>query len=220
MKPTRRPARAFPTLATLAALAIAAVLPATAWAETDLRQFQVGMKVQDLPATGYQDFACADAPDITLKDWSGYGQCPTGKLGFHAVSFRFSESSNPLAAISEDAHGTRVAGHPVLISLLIGDDGIVHGLRIATDPKAHLYLHKKAFLFAGQVRAHYGDSGWQCTDAKPHGDEQPIGDVFIDRTCTKQTATRSITVVQQLFRHAGEPLKDFVSATEMTVLTR
>lgn len=200
--------------------ALLALSAAPARAGNDLRQFRVGMSVGDLPATGYQDFACADAPSIKLDNWAGYGSCPKDKLGLHAVSFRYSDAATPNAHLTDEVHGTRVAGHPVLISLLIGDDGKVHGLHIVTDPAAHLYLHKKAFLFANQVHMRYGPDGWHCTDAKPHGDEAPIGDEFIDRTCRKQADGRRIEVVQRLFRHADEPLKDFVSATEVTILAQ
>lgn len=193
---------------------------ASAQAQTDLRQFSVGMSLRDLPQAGYTDFACANAPDIKLQGWRGYQQCPKDALGLHPVSFRYEDSANPLAQLTEQVHGTRVGGHPVLLSLLFGDDGDVRGLHIATDPKARLYLRKKAFLLANQVRARYGNEGWQCQDAKPHGNEEPIGGVFIDRTCRKETTAREVSFVQELFRRAGEPIADFTSATEVTVLAR
>ena len=46
-----------------------------------------------------------------------------------------------------------VAGHPAILTLLIDDTGHVAGLQIETDPKARLYIRKKAFLLGhtGQI---------------------------------------------------------------------
>lgn len=192
--------------------------PETAAPQNDLRQFRVGMAVADLPRSGYGGFACAEAPTRTLSGWSAYASCPADLHGLHAVAFRYEESSNPLASINDDDQGTRVAGHPALLALLIGDNGMVDGIRIATDPHTRLYLHKKAFLFAGQVEAHFGAQGWQCNATEPHGDETPVGGIFIDRTCEKTTPTRHFTLHQELYRKAGTPPADFVSGAQLTIL--
>lgn len=186
----------------------------------DLREFRVGMPVAELPATGYRDFSCTDAPERTLSGWSEYGKCPVGPAGFHSVSFRYDDNANQLARINEDARGTKIAGQPVLVALLIGDDARVDGLRIETDPQARLYAYKKAFLFGQQVKARYGQEGWVCTDAQPSADEQPVGGVFVKEHCEKTTATRRLVLDRQLFRHAGEDLKKFTDGTQLTILAR
>jgi hypothetical protein len=38
------------------------------------------------------------------------------------VTFRYDERSNPLSALDDKYQGTKVAGHPVLLTLLVGDD--------------------------------------------------------------------------------------------------
>ncbi len=199
----------------IAATGLMAAAPAPA--PNDLRQFRVGMPVADLPATGYGGFTCADAPGHTLTGWADYASCPKDARGLHDVAFRYENSSNPLARINDDAQGTKVAGHPVRLTLLIGDDARVDGIRIATDPHTRLYLRKKAFLFAFQIRAHFGEDGWHCTKAAPHGDEEPVGGVFIDQRCEKTTATRHLMLHQELYRRAGSPLKDFVGGTQLMI---
>jgi len=186
----------------------------------DLREFRVGMRVSELPATGYIGLTCTDAPERTLSGWSEYGKCPADPAGFHSVSFRYDDSKNELARINEDARGTKIAGQPVLLALLIGEDARLDGLRIETDPKARLYAYKKAFLFGQQVKARYGPEGWKCTNAKPSGDEQPVGGVFVKEHCEKTTATRRLVLDRQLFRHAGEDLKKFTDGTQLTILAR
>lgn len=70
---------------------------------------------------------------------------PRRRHGRHAVRFGYSAET--------DREGTIVAGHPVVLTLLIDNAGTIDGLQIDTDPKAQLYLRKKAFLFATQIKS-------------------------------------------------------------------
>jgi hypothetical protein len=124
--------------------------------------------------------------------------------------------STSAAVTSRD--GTIVAGHPAVLTLLVDDAGIVSGLRIETDPKARLYLRKKAFLFGIQVKSRYGLDGWSCTQAQPNAGEQPVGGVYVRESCTKTTQNRLIVVERNLFRMSGQDVKTFVDETRMTIL--
>jgi hypothetical protein len=199
-----------------AALALAG--PAIAAEQADLREFRIGERVQDLPKEGYVGLNCAAAPGRTISGWEDYKACPVDASGFHVVGFRYSEESNPLGPVNEAYQGTKVGGHPVLLSLLIGDDGVVDGIRIETDPKARLYLRKKAFLLGEQAKARYGQDGWACHDAEPSADEEPVGGVFVKQHCEKRTATRHVIVDRELYRRAGQPLQDFVGASQVLIL--
>ncbi len=183
-----------------------------------MREFRVGQSVQQLPASGYTGFRCADAPAKTLDGWQGYASCPRDARGLHAVAFQYGPSANSLSAVNDSYEGTRVAGQPVLLALLIGDDGRVDGISIRTDPKVRLYLRKKAFLFGLQARARYGADGWTCQEAPPGLGEEPVGGVFVKEHCEKTTATRHLIVDRQLYRRAEQPLKDFVGASELLIL--
>lgn len=217
----RRPATRRRTLARpfLALLALA-VLPAAAGAaeDTDLREFRVGMPVSALPATGYKDLACAAQPDRALSGWADWRSCPVDPTGLHAVSFRYDDAFNDLKMIDEDEVGTKVGGHPVLLQLLIGDDARVDGLRIDTDPKARLYLRKKAFLFGRQVMERFGEEGWRCTEDQPAAGEEPLGGVFLKEHCEKTTPSRRYVLDRQLYRRSGEELRDFVGGTQFAIL--
>ncbi len=221
-----------PISAAALALAAFAVLPAAVGApasgdQNDLREFHLGMSVADLPKSGYVDLTCADmpknAPDRMLQGWEDYRKCPAEPSGLRAVGFRYDESANPLSKVNSVYEGTKVGGHPVLLRLLIGDDnqgggGRVDGIVIETDPTARLYLRKKAFLFGEQVKARYGDQGWTCTEGKPAADEEPVGGVFLKEHCEKTTPTRHFVLERELFRRAGQDLKDFVSHSRLEIL--
>lgn len=202
-----------------AMLAVAPLAPPPRAAEpNDLREFRLGMKVEDLPRAGYIDLTCASAPGQVLAGWQDYRQCPEDASGQREVRFRYDTSADPLAHVSSSHEGTRVGGHPALVSLLIGDEGRLDGIRIVTDPAAPLYMRKKAFLLGLQAKARYGEQGWSCTQGQPTADEEPIGSVFIREHCEKTTPTRHVIVERDLFRHPNQDLKDFVNDTKVTIL--
>jgi len=176
----------------------------------DLRDIRLGEPAADLPDAGYVDLACANDPRKTLTTWSGWRDCPADASGFHAIKFGYDPVTSP--------DGTIVAGHPAVLTLLVDSAGTVSGLRIETDPKARLYIRKKAFLFGIQVKSRYGLDGWSCTQAQPNADEQPVGGVYVRERCTKTMHNRSIVVERNLFRKPDQDMKNFVDETRMTIL--
>ena len=146
----------------------------------------------------------------TLTTWSGWRDCAADASGFHAIKFGYDPATSP--------DGTIVAGHPAVLTLLVDNAGTVSGLLIETDPKARLYIRKKAFLFGIQVKSRYGLDGWSCTQAQPNAGEQPVGGVYVSERCTKNTRNRSIVVERNLFRKPDQDMKNFVDETRMTIL--
>jgi hypothetical protein len=208
-------------LAYLGTTLAACLLVSTARAEgpNDLREFRLGMTVGDLPRTGYVGLSCAAASGQELPSWQEYRQCPVDASGRREVRFRYDNSLDPMARVNESHEGTRVGGHPALISLLIGDDGRVDGLRIVTDPKAPLYMHKKAFLLGLQAKARYGEEGWSCTEGQSTADEAPVGGVFLKEHCEKTTPTRHVIIDRDLFRDPDQKdPKAFVNDTKIAIL--
>ena len=195
-----------------AALLLAALQQAVAqnYSGTDLRDLKIGGKVADLPAAGYVDFSCAADANAKPASWSAWHDCPAGSDGLRALHFGFDP------ATSRD--GTIVAGHPVVLTALIDKDGIVAGLKIDTDPKARLYLRKKAFLFGPQVEDRYGQDGWTCNQSDLAAGEESVGGVHVKEKCTKTTDGRAITIERSLYRKAGQDEKDFVDETKVTIL--
>lgn len=199
----------------LALAALSVLLPlqqaaAKDLSNNDLRDIRIGMAVADLPNAGYTGFACAADPSRKLSGWSGWRDCPQGTDQLRALHFGYDP------ATSKD--GTVVAGHPAILTVLIDEAGTVAGLKIETDPKARLYLRKKAFLFGPQVKARYGADGWSCTHGQPEAGEQPVGGVYIRERCTKTIDGRALVVERDLFRQAGQDERSFVDQTRVTIL--
>jgi hypothetical protein len=176
----------------------------------DLRDIRIGMAASELAKSGYVDFACATDPKHTLAGWENWRDCPAEASGTRAIRFGFDPST------SRD--GTMVAGHPAILTLLIADGGTVAGLQIETDPKARLYIRKKAFLLGIQAKSRYGSDGWLCTEGEPGAGEQPVGGVYVRERCTKTISGRTLVVERNLFRRPEQDIKDFVDETRVSIL--
>jgi hypothetical protein len=183
--------------------------------EGDLRDLRVGITVTELPAAGYVDLACGGAPGAPLASWAEFERCPQDADGLREVTFAYAES--PLAELGDRWEGTKVAGHPVIPSLLIDDAGVVQGIRIVTDPDTRLYLKKKAFLLGIRVMGRYGRDGWTCTEAESGDGRTPVGGMFIDRHCEKVFHDRRLILETDLYRTAEQQGQEFTGATRLEI---
>jgi hypothetical protein len=176
----------------------------------DLRDIRLGMAVTDLTEQGYIDFYCAADPKQALAGWKDWHDCPAGASGIRAIRFGYDPTT------SRD--GTMVAGHPAILTALMDDSGHVAGLQIETDPKARLYIRKKAFLLGLQAKSRYGSDNWACTEGQPGAGDQPVGGVYLRERCTKTVSGRSLIVERNLFRRADQDIKSFVDETRIRIL--
>jgi hypothetical protein len=190
--------------------AVAATGGSGATQQNDLRDLNVGEAIADFPKAGYAGFACAAQPKLSLNGWHDWQKCPPDPSGLRAIRFGYDPTTDP--------DGTKVAGHPVILELLVGEDARVDGLRIMTDPASRLYLRKKAFLLGLQAKARYGAEGWTCAQGAPSADEQPIGGVYIKEQCKKRFDGRDVVIERNLFTKPGRDLKDFVGETRIKIL--
>lgn len=199
-------------LAATSVLCAAAVCTASARADelTDLRGIRVGMTIQELPADGYQNFACAGTAKQNVAGWADWKSCPADAAGLRALNADYDQPR---------VEGTFIAGHPVNLTLAFAHDGRLTKVTIETDPKARLYLRKKAYLLGQQAKYRYGgEKGWDCKELKPTGEEEPLGPTFIKEHCSKKFQDREVVVDRALFRKAGsnDP-KNFTSESRVSI---
>lgn len=200
--------------AAFALLALLAGAPAGA-EEADLRALRIGTPADQLPTEGYAGFSCADG--AAVQGWQDYRRCPADAAGLHALRFRYQDGSNELAFVNDTYEGTKVGGHPVLLTMLISGAGVAEGLRIETDPAARLNRRKKAHLLGELAKARYGEAGWACIDTPPAAGEEAVGGLFVNERCEKATPTRRYVVSRQMFRRAGADQRGFVSAAQLEI---
>lgn len=195
-------------------------LPASAAdqpARNDLRDLRVGMTVAEIPAGEYTDLRCLSAPDTRIEAFSDYGRCPADAQGHHGIRFAFDEKTNVLGPLDDKYRGTKVGGHPVLLTLRVGDESRVVGLDIETDDHTRLFLRKKAYMLGRQAMSYYGNDGWNCTHTPPGADEAPVGGMFLRDHCSKRFDGREIIVHRTFYRPIRAEPKDFVSATKIEI---
>lgn len=185
--------------------------------EGDLRDLKLGTPAEEMPKTGFVALTCASDPSRTLESWTEYRNCPPDEAGLHEIRFRYDQSENPLAGVNDRWAGTKVAGHPVLASVLLGDDGVLDGIRVVTDPDAPPYLRKRAFLLGIRVKERYGESGWTCVDRPREAGESDVGGNFVKQRCEKTDGPRRLVLETALYRKAGQSGRDFENAARLEI---
>ena len=89
-----------------------------------------------------------------------------------------------------DLRAPRSAAIQALLSVQIADNG----------------LRKRAYLFGEQVKARYGEDGWNCTQHEPTSEQQPIGGAFVNEHCEKANGERRLVLDRELHRQPGRDL--------------
>jgi len=67
------------------------------------------------------------------------------------------------------------------------------------------------------VKSRYGEEGWECDNIEPSGGETAVGGVFIKKYCEKIAGHRWLLLDQQLYRHPGQSMNDFVNETHVEI---
>jgi hypothetical protein len=198
------------------ALAIAAAHGAGAPAPYDpgeIHGLKLGLTAQAMTLDGWGELACGSnggPPRQNLDAWSDFKKCSPEASGLREVAARFDDEDeyigkaldNPLYASRRT--GTRVAGHPVILSVLFDDNGALRGIRFVSDPRGTPLERRMAHLLRDAVIDHYGPDGWSCTDFPAADGESAVGGVFIKQRCEKLMPERAMTVETHFLRKPGQ----------------
>src|SRR5262249_9515162 len=143
-------------------------------------------------------FACGSdggPPRQKLSGWKDFAKCPAAKAGLHEVYVEFDSAGDAESKLFRDTYGetlwidkfsgTKLAGHPIILSVLFDDSGVARGIRAVTDPRAGLEERSKAYLLRVPVESKYGVEGWHCIDRPPTHGETPVGRTYINERCDK-----------------------------------
>ena len=146
----RLPLRAWPLFVVLGpCLLFGMSRDVAAQAVSDLRGVDVGMSVQDLPASGYRNLSCVGTTSQPLENWSDWKSCTAGPDGLRRVHVEYDQPGQD---------DTLVAGHPVDLSASFDDSGRLVRIEIKTQDHTSLYMRKKAYRLGLQAKEHYGDA--------------------------------------------------------------
>jgi hypothetical protein len=93
----------------------------------EIRGLKLGLMAKSMTLTGFGDLACGSnggPPRQKIEEWSEFAKCRPEASGLHEVYVRFDDEDEYIGkAIEEPRYargksGTRVAGHPVILSAL------------------------------------------------------------------------------------------------------
>lgn len=205
---------AIASLATVLAIAATAGgFAQTASDEGEIHGLKLALRAAAMTLDGWGQLACGSdggPPRQDLDRWADFKKCPPEANGLHEVAARFDDEAEYVAkalGVPADAAGqigTRVAGHPVVLSALFDDGGTLRGIRVVSDPRATPMERRMAHLLGVAVINRYGAAGWTCTDLPPAEGESAVGGVFIKRHCEKALPGRALTVETHFLRKPGQ----------------
>ena len=184
----------------------------------DIRSLRPGLELSELPAEGYFMHACGSnggPPLQPIEGWAGYKACAPDSQGLRevyveyddelAVMLRGNPDIDPRDTTLYKYAGTKIAGHPVILSLLLDEAGVTQAVRAVTDPRAELEDRRRAYFLRNAVKNRYGPSGWDCTQGRIEAGEAPVGEVFIKERCEKTVlSARRIVLETRLYRRPGQ----------------
>jgi hypothetical protein len=199
-----------------AGLAVVATVSAFAQASSNVGEIHgltLGLRAATMTLDGWGQLACGSdggPPRQDLDTWANFKKCLPEASGLHEVAARFDDEDEYVAkALGVPAYaggrtGTRVAGHPVVLSVLFDDGGILRGIRMVSDPRAAPAERRMAHLLGVAVIDRYGTDGWTCTNLAPSEGESAVGGVFIKQRCEKMLPGRALTVETHFLRKPGQ----------------
>jgi len=210
----RRAAILFGTWAALAAPLTGATAHAQASVDRgEIRGLKLGLDAQSMRLGGFGELACGSnggPPRQRIDDWSDFRKCRPEESGLHEVYARFDDEDEYIGKAIDDPlyargkGGTRLAGHPVILSALFDRDGVLRALRLVTDPRAPPHERRMAHLLQLSVFNRYEPDGWTCADLPPAAGETPVGGIFVKQRCEKLTPERHLTVETRFLRKPGQ----------------
>jgi hypothetical protein len=185
----------------------------------EVRDLRIGMHFSDILPQFYFEHACGSnggPPFQPVNGFADYMECTAEAVtGLHEIYVRYDDENEFMVRLYRELEGealwleaftgTKVAGHPVLLSVLFDEPGTIQGIRVVSDPLAALDQRRYFYLMRIPIMAKYGRSGWECRDLEATNGETEIGGMFVKQRCTKVFAgEKRINVDTNLFRKRGQ----------------
>ncbi len=185
----------------------------------EVRDLKIGMAFTEILPQFYFEFACGSnggPPFKALGGFMDYMDCaPEAVTGLREVYVRYDDQNEFVVRLYRELQGeqlwlerftgTKVGGHPVLLSVLFNEEGIIKGIRVVTDPRVSIDERRFAHLLRNQILIRYGRGGWQCEDLDALPGENPLGGIFIKQDCEKLFPDeKKIHIMTKLLRKPGQ----------------
>jgi hypothetical protein len=184
----------------------------------DIWAVKLGNAATQIPERDIVSLACGTdggPPSLPLKHVTDFATCPPEKSGLHEVTFKYDDEEEYIAkALGLDnpamLAGTSMYAHPVIVSVLVDDKGIVRGIRVVTDDHASDYQRRTLFDLGNNLRQRYASWDLDCKDIPPAEGEEGIGRAFVHTICTGENKAlgQRLRVESRYYRRKGETTID------------
>jgi hypothetical protein len=205
---------------------------------TTVWDLKLGQPIAAQPsANEFRGFACGSnggPPRQRLSGWSDFARCPAEPGGLREVYFEYDDELEYIARARDlDREIARWAGttenaFPVVVSALFDGQGVLRGIRVATDPRpehrddiidADLHKREDAYLFGGHMAARFDvDAQRDCAALAPADGETAVGTLFIKQSCERMDPEhgRKVVLLINLFRKPGQSAFNPQMPTQLT----
>ncbi len=179
----------------------------------EVHGLKLGLNASSMTTDDWGELACGSnggPPRQVLDTWTDFKKCRPEPSGLREVAARFDDEDEYVAKANDNPlyasqfTGTKVAGHPVILSALFDDGGILRGIRFMSDPRSTPIERRMAHLLSVAIINHYGTDGWTCADLPAAEGETPVGGVFIKQDCSKVTTERAMKIETRFLRKPGQ----------------
>lgn len=183
-------------------LALLSVTPAQAQFDANLVpvfsiwDVKLGQPVTQIPDMEVVDVACGTnggPPAQMIGSFANFARCAPEPSGLHEVYFANDDEIDYIAKALENEYkvlqgGTSIYAHPVIVSVLVDDGGIVRGIRIVTDERASERERRIAVTLARNLKGRYTSWNAQCEAIPLQPGQNKIGNQFEHELCTADNA--------------------------------
>ena len=208
--------RAFRLLGTVALLGGLALSPAHAQgtdverlAPPDVLDLKLGEPISAQPGP-FREYACGTnggPPAQAIAGFESYAACAVEPdTGLHEVTFRYDDEleyyalAMNLVPIADRFGGTRFGTFPVIVSALIGDDGLLHGYRVVTDDRVPIHERRVAYTMGILAKARI-EGEWTCEQFPLAEGETPVGRNAVKEDCVGLAADGKQMLLKTRFFH-------------------
>ena len=178
----------------------------------DIREFEIGVNVDDLSTKGYLNIKCSNS-EKALDSWNNYKDCTKDIDKLHTISFEYDDKY----AFNENFEGTQVAGHPVLLKIGINSLGNISKIYVHTDPSAPFYFKKQAYLFWLRIKSKFGSKGWKCNDLIMKKNHIIINQKYINKMCEKEYKSKKIFYHTEFYFLESKEKENLISRTKLII---
>lgn len=157
----------------------------------DIWDVRLGQPVTAVPDSAAAIIACGTnggPMSVELESFGEWAQCTPEASGLREIAFTYDDEKDYIARALELeyralAGGTSVYAHPVLVSILVDEAGVVQGIRIVTDDRASDHDRRLAVVLSKNFQARFGPWHLDCKDIPMREGEQKVGNEFIHQRC-------------------------------------